>query len=522
MRILSSLKIGVQLGILIGSAVFGVLILLSMMIFSEYSKTMQERQNAVRQTVEVAHGLVTFYHNESVKGSMTEVQAKETALKSLRALRYNGNEYFWVNDMGPKMVMHPIRPELEGTDLSSNKDPNGKNLFVEFVNVVKAQKAGNVDYMWPKPGSENPVPKASYVKGFEPWGWVIGSGVYVDTVKNSVMRQAFIIGGGALALALFLVAIGFIVARSIINTIGAEPHTLNEVTREMAAGNLGVTVPVKANDTASVMYGIKAMRDNMVEIVSRVREGSESVALASAEIAQANKNLSDRTENQAYALEQTAASMGELSVNVRKNADNSGQANALAQTASQVAEQGGQVVSQVVDTMKGINDSSKKIADIISVIEGIAFQTNILALNAAVEAARAGEQGRGFAVVASEVRSLASRSAEAAKQIKSLINESVQRVEQGGLLVDRAGKTMEEVVVSIAKVTELMGNISKASAEQSTGVGQIGDAVTSMDRDTQQNAALVEEVAAAAASLKTQADELVHAVSVLKLDSNTR
>jgi len=251
--------------------------------------------------------------------------------------------------------------------------------------------------------------------------------------------------------------------------------------------------------------------------VHRVRLNADSVATASAEISQGNSDLSMRTEEQASALEETAASMEELSSTVRQNAENARQGNQLAQNASTVAVRGGEVVGQVVDTMKGINDASRKIADIIGVIDGIAFQTNILALNAAVEAARAGEQGRGFAVVASEVRSLAGRSAEAAKEIKGLISDSVQRVEQGTVLVDQAGTTMAEVVAAIRRVTDIMGEISAASTEQSQGVAQVGEAVTQMDQATQQNAALVEESAAAAESLKLQAQQLVQAVAVFKL-----
>ncbi len=262
---------------------------------------------------------------------------------------------------------------------------------------------------------------------------------------------------------------------------------------------------------------LKTTLQRMESAVSSVRASAASMDVACAEIAAGNHDLSARTESQASSLQQTAASMEELSSTVKQNADNARQANQLAQSASTVAVQGGEVVAQVVDTMKGINDSSKKIADIISVIDGIAFQTNILALNAAVEAARAGEQGRGFAVVASEVRSLAGRSADAAKEIKTLISDSVQRVGHGTTLVDQAGATMNEVVASIKRVTDIMGEISAASAEQNQGVAQVGEAVTQIDQATQQNAALVEEMAAAASSLKGQAQDLVQAVSVFKL-----
>jgi len=320
---------------------------------------------------------------------------------------------------------------------------------------------------------------------------------------------------------LIAVLVAGIVSLWIIRSITGPINSAVELARAVTAGDLTSTVEVKSNDEIGVlMQVLSEMQAGLVQVVGRVRSGSESVSTASEQIAQGNQDLSARTEGQATALEQTAASMEELSSTVRQNADNAAQANQLAQSASRVALEGGQVVSQVVDTMKGINESSRKIADIISVIDGIAFQTNILALNAAVEAARAGEQGRGFAVVAAEVRSLAQRSAAAAKEIKQLINDSVVRVESGTALVDKAGATMNEVVDSVRRVTDIMGEISAASKEQSDGVSQIGEAVTQMDQATQQNAALVEEMAAAAISLSTQATELVQTVAVFRLAGN--
>ncbi|MBQ0944512.1 MCP four helix bundle domain-containing protein [Ideonella sp. 4Y16] len=286
----------------------------------------------------------------------------------------------------------------------------------------------------------------------------------------------------------------------------------------VAAGDFSQPIQADGHDEAAqVLKALARMQGNLSTVVSGVRANAESVATASAQIAQGNADLSQRTEEQASALQQTAATMEELSSTVRNNAESARQANQLAQGASGIAAQGGEVVGRVVTTMQGISDSSRKIGDIIGVIDGIAFQTNILALNAAVEAARAGEEGRGFAVVASEVRSLAQRSAEAAKEIKSLIGRSVEQVEQGTVLVDRAGKTMDEIVGSIRRVSDIVAEISSASVEQSSGIAQVGNAVGQMDQATQQNAALVEESAAAAESLKTQAQQLVETVSVFKL-----
>nr|WP_315496299.1 methyl-accepting chemotaxis protein [uncultured Rhodoferax sp.] len=341
----------------------------------------------------------------------------------------------------------------------------------------------------------------------------------VAAAKTSA--EAYVTGRNMMVVAMVVaVLLALIAATYITRSITKPLSEALDVAANVATGNLTVQVHSSSRDEiGQLLQAMKAMQDSLVAVVSKVRSGSESVANASAEIAQGNNDLSARTEQQASALEETAASMEELNSAVKQNADNASQANQLAMNASTVAVQGGEVVGQVVQTMKGINDSSRKIADIISVIDGIAFQTNILALNAAVEAARAGEQGRGFAVVASEVRSLAGRSAEAAKEIKTLIGDSVSRVEQGTALVDRAGSTMTEVVTSIRRVTDIMAEISAASHEQSAGVNQVGEAITQMDQVTQQNAALVEEMAAAASSLKSQAGELVQTVAVFKLSA---
>ncbi|MDO8318436.1 methyl-accepting chemotaxis protein [Rhodoferax sp.] len=351
-------------------------------------------------------------------------------------------------------------------------------------------------------------------------GDVLGAiSVKVDITEHladiSRVKTLIWVGLGLLQVVLYFV-IGTIVRRSL-HQLGGEPADVTRLAQDVAKGDLSKSIALHPGDRQSMMAQLKLMQESLVSVVKEVRRGSEGIAAASVEIACGNNDLSSRTDHQASALEQTAASMEELDATVRQNADRARQANQLAHSASTVATQGGEVVSQVVQTMKGINESSQRISEIISVIDGIAFQTNILALNAAVEAARAGDQGRGFAVVASEVRLLAGRSAQAAKEIKALISASVDRVAQGTLLVDKAGATMKDVVDSIQRVTDIMGEISCASDEQSNGVAQVGEAIKQMDEVTQQNAALVQEMSAAADGLNSQAQDLVQTVSVFKL-----
>jgi methyl-accepting chemotaxis protein len=338
-----------------------------------------------------------------------------------------------------------------------------------------------------------------------------------EATKNAE-RDVLIFAGLVLAMAAVGFTVAWAITRNLNRALGAEPGEVSEAVQRVADGDLTADIPLRRGDTTSTMASVKRMQESLSSIVSTVRGNAESVATASAQIAQGNSDLSQRTEEQASALEETAASMEQVGATVKQNADNSRQANQLAAGASEVAAKGGELVNDVVVTMQGIDESSKKIADIIGVIDGIAFQTNILALNAAVEAARAGEQGRGFAVVAGEVRTLAQRSAEAAKEIKHLITDSVARVDNGSKLVNAAGANMQDIVRGIQQVADIVGEISAASVEQSSGVSQVSEAVSQMDQTTQQNAALVEESAAAAASLKQQAEELVQAVAVFKIN----
>ncbi|HJV28101.1 MAG TPA: methyl-accepting chemotaxis protein [Aromatoleum sp.] len=610
MKKLQSLKVSTRLAWLTGVAVIGLLLAVGVFLVQGKAQALKDKQDKTRNVVESAYSVLVHFNQLEKDGVMTREEAQKAAGETIRQMRYDGDEYFWINDTTPRTLYHGAKAELEGKDMSGLKDPNGKQLFVEFVRVVKEQGSGFVDYYWPKAGSQVPVPKISYVRGFTPWDWIIGSGIYIDDLEAEFHQQVIKLAMMIVPILLVLGVLSLMISRSIARQLGGEPIYAAEAVHRIANGDLSMELQVRKGDTTSLLASLKTMQDslrttvdevqilveaaatrgefdvtvttegrkgfmltlaeqlnllseitdkglrdvmqvadalahgdltqtvdndypglfaqtreginttveNLRKLVDEIKSSVDSINIASKEIAQGNQDLSQRTEEQASSLEETASSMEELTSTVKQNAENARHANQLANGASEAAGKGGVVVGEVVGTMRSINDSSRKIVDIISVIDGIAFQTNILALNAAVEAARAGEQGRGFAVVASEVRSLAQRSAGAAKEIKALIDDSVEKVEKGSRLVEQAGTSMDEIVGSIRRVTDVMGEISAASIEQSSGIEQVNQAVTQMDEVTQQNAALVEEAAAAAEALEEQAQNLAQAVSVFKLD----
>ena len=480
----------------------------------------EERKNDLTNIGQTALSMVKAYGALAESGALTKEEAQKRAKAAVKSLRYGTDGYFSISTSGQVIVMHPIKPELDGKDLTNFKDPAGKNLFVEITKAGSQPGGSFVNYLWPKVGAAEPVPKTSFVIAYQPWDWHLTTGAYMDDINAAFMRTLTQMAILFAVVAAALVALVIVINRGILRTIGGDPAKAAEVANRIAHGDLTPNIETAPGDQSSLLFAVRSMRDSLLSTIANIKTSADTIATASQEIASGNLDLSGRTEQQAGSIEETASAMEELTATVKQNADNARQANQLAESASEVAIQGGSVVGQVVQTMEGITDSSRKIADIIGVIDGIAFQTNILALNAAVEAARAGEQGRGFAVVASEVRSLAQRSASAAKEIKTLIDDSVAKVDTGSKLVEQAGATMTEVVASVRRVTDIVGEISSASQEQSAGIAEVGRAITQMDEGTQQNAALVEQAAAAAQSLQDQAATLAGLVGRFQTDGS--
>ena len=486
------------------SAVFLVLLgLLGYFIPVVGDSLMDEKRTATKSAVETAYSIVAYYGGLESSGTLSKEDAQAQAKAAVKAIRYMGGNYYWINDLGPNMIMHPIKPALDGKDVSGVKDPNGKKLFIEMAQVSKKSGEGFVPYMWPKPGADAPQDKISYVKLYKPWGWIVGSGIYVDDVDAQISSLRWqiliptIIGMGLILLVVVLVI------RSMVQPL----EEAVVVSNLMAKGDLSRDITVRSEDEVGQLT--QAMSNMLValrRVVGDVTSASEQVAAGSEELAASAIELSQGATEQASSVEEVSASMEEMTSSIEQNAENAQTTDKMTNKAADDTERGGLAVSKTVEAMK-------QIADKILIVEEIARQTNLLALNAAIEAARAGEHGKGFAVVAAEVRKLAERSGTAASEISELSISSVQVAEE-------AGDLLGQIVPDIQKTAELVQEIAAASNQQSEGGEQVNRAIQELDKVIQQNASASEEVASTSEELSSQAVQLQQAIRFFKLGAH--
>ncbi len=489
-------------------------------LFSIKDNLLDDRKIKTRHVVETVYNLLVQYQTLEQKGTLTRAEAQRQVAQLVEGLRYESQEYFWINDMQSRVVMHPIKPKLNGKDLSLLEDANGKRIFVEFVDTVKREGDGFVDYLWPKPGFEEPVAKLSYVKGFKSWGWVLGSGIYLDDVdaifKRELLQQ---LAAMTLVLALLL-GCSWQITHGITRPLNATAAALREIAD--GDGDLTRKLDSSGNDEISELSAaFNTFIGKIQKLVSDMRYSTDVLRSSVADIAVGNQELADRTTEQARTLSQTRGSLEQLVTNMFKNGENVGRANDLAAGAGSLAENGTQVVQQAITGMTEINQMSHQITDIVEVISSISFQTHLLALNAAVEAARAGEEGRGFAIVAGEVGNLANRSADASKDIRSLIEASEAKVSQGTRLVDQTASALSDIQSEANNVAKVIAEINAASQEQSLGFKQMKGALATIDQATHQNATLVEQTAAASHTMQEEVDHLLGLVEHFQLPENS-
>ncbi|MBW7900246.1 MAG: methyl-accepting chemotaxis protein [Rhodocyclaceae bacterium] len=518
--------------------------LFAVLLNNEKDQLMRDRQEKVRNLVETAHTSVAHYERLAREGAMSVEDAKQAAIAVLRAMRYDKNEYFWINDFTPTTLMHPIRPELEGRPMTEVKDPTGKLLFVEFVKVVKASGAGFVDYLWPKPGSDAPVPKTSYVKGFEPWGWIIGTGIYVDDVDALFRQQAirFLawgVGiGGFIALALVLVG------RNIVNTLGGEPAYAAEITRRIAAGDLTTEVECAPGDKDSLLAGMREMQGTLRTMIREIVGGAERLATASDQLLHASEEVAESARQQSEAASAMAAAVEEMTVSIDQVSHNAGEAHGISEEAGQTSERGTAIIQNAAVEMRKIADAvqsssktieelglqTEQITSIVNTIREIADQTNLLALNAAIEAARAGEQGRGFAVVADEVRKLAERTSLSTTEIAGMVDKiqngtrnavtsmqaGVAQADKGVSLANEAGESIVSIRDGALRVVEVVNDISSSIREQSAASSDIAKNIERIAQMSEEGVQAVRHTTDAARHLQELSTALHASVSRFK------
>ncbi|STQ89813.1 methyl-accepting chemotaxis protein [Iodobacter fluviatilis] len=521
-------------------------ILLGGLLLSHFKDEMlSSRKDKVRNLAEAAQTIVAHFEQQSRDGKMDQPAAQAAALQALRAIRYDKKEYFWVNDLSPKMLMHPMKPELEGKDLSQLKDPNGKALFLEMVQVVKNAGAGFVSYQWSKPGSTEPVDKISYVQGFSPWGWVIGTGIYIDDVEAKFRSALWVILPLGLLMMGMVGASLLLLGRSLFKLLGGEPHEAVALARSVARGHLDQVVTCKAGDKDSLMASLRDMQQTLRTMIAEVISGAGQMSVAASGLSQSAAEVARRSNEQSGSASSIAAAVEEMSVSIDHVTANTSDARGLAENAREMSGRGAVVihratseVHKIAELVKGsavsieeLGRQSDKITSIVGTIKDIADQTNLLALNAAIEAARAGEQGRGFAVVADEVRKLAERTSQSTVEIAAMVGQiqtgtreaivqmenGVQQANASVLLANEAGTAIEDIRLGAEQVRSVVDNISSAIREQSMATTEIAKAVEQIAQRAEAEALETQLSARSAQDLQNLSTHLHQSVQRFKL-----